>query len=293
MPRVLVVESPSKTSRQLASRLREANYLTEFVPDAPAAIERLNAELFDVVLTAMNPPEVNSVGLIDFVRERHPRVPVVVLVDPGAETAASEAVRRGAVSYLFRRRIDQDLCPLLSHLLGLTGRRRSKKVPDCWAESTSRFVLGNDVELVPAFVAHVSDSLRLIHFEDEDVRIRVAVALTEAVTNAILHGNLELSSELREGDGSEWDRECRLRRSSAPYQDRRVVVDCLLNRERVEFRVRDEGPGFDPKAVPDPRRPEGLDRISGRGVLLMRTFMHEVQFNKRGNEVTLVRRAAE
>ena len=61
--------------------------------------------------------------------------------------------------------------------------------------------------------------------------------------------------------------------------------------DAVEFCIRDEGPGFNPKDVPDPRSAEGVDRISGRGVLLMRTFMHEVRYSKRGNEVTLLRRA--
>lgn len=51
--------------------------------------------------------------------------------------------------------------------------------------------------------------------------------------------------------------------------------------------VEDEGPGFDPTKLPDPTDPANLDRVSGRGLLLIQTFMDEVKFNDRGNRISL------
>ena len=65
-----------------------------------------------------------------------------------------------------------------------------------------------------------------------------------------------------------------------------------LCREEAVFVVQDEGPGFDPSSLPDPTEPANLERVSGRGVLLMRTFMDEVSYNQVGNEVTLVKRGS-
>jgi anti-sigma regulatory factor (Ser/Thr protein kinase) len=56
------------------------------------------------------------------------------------------------------------------------------------------------------------------------------------------------------------------------------------------FVIQDEGPGFDPASLPDPTDPENLDKVSGRGLLLMRTFMDEVSYNDRGNQVTMIKR---
>ena len=56
------------------------------------------------------------------------------------------------------------------------------------------------------------------------------------------------------------------------------------------FVVRDEGPGFDPNSLPDPTDPENLLKPSGRGIMLIRTFMDAVSFNEKGNEVTMVKR---
>ena len=62
-----------------------------------------------------------------------------------------------------------------------------------------------------------------------------------------------------------------------------------ISRATGTFTVRDEGPGFDPSKLPDPTDPANLEKISGRGLLLMRTFMDEVRFNATGNEVTMVK----
>ena len=62
-----------------------------------------------------------------------------------------------------------------------------------------------------------------------------------------------------------------------------------LARDLAVFVVRDEGPGFDPAALPDPTDPANLDKVTGRGILLMRAFMDHVDFNARGNEVTMVK----
>ena len=56
------------------------------------------------------------------------------------------------------------------------------------------------------------------------------------------------------------------------------------------FVIRDEGPGFDVTTLPDPTDPENLLKPSGRGLLLIRTFMDEATHNATGNEITLVRR---
>ena len=63
----------------------------------------------------------------------------------------------------------------------------------------------------------------------------------------------------------------------------------LTPRESV-YVIRDEGPGFDPSEIPDATAPANLERPCGRGLLLMRTFMDTVDFNDRGNKVTLTKR---
>jgi serine/threonine-protein kinase RsbW len=90
----------------------------------------------------------------------------------------------------------------------------------------------------------------------------VHLALEEAVANAIKHGNQ-----------SDYGKTVRIR--------------CRLSPDRVWIEVTDEGPGFAVSSVPDPTDPGYIDRPSGRGILLMRSFMTRVEFNDLGNLVTL------
>jgi anti-sigma regulatory factor (Ser/Thr protein kinase) len=118
--------------------------------------------------------------------------------------------------------------------------------------------------------------------------VHIGIALEEALTNALYHGNLEVSSALREGDDpGAYQRTAQDRRRRPPYSDRRIHVRSRLTPAEGVIRIRDEGPGFDPNNLPDPTDPENIVKASGRGLLLIRTFMDEVTFNPTGNEITM------
>jgi anti-sigma regulatory factor (Ser/Thr protein kinase) len=120
--------------------------------------------------------------------------------------------------------------------------------------------------------------------------LQISTALTEALRNAIDHGNLELDSKLRENDDNSYYDLGVERANLPPYRDRRVHFRSRLTPSRAEYVIRDEGPGFDPTTLPDPTDPENLLRASGRGIMLIRTFMDDVKFNETGNELTMVKR---
>ncbi|WP_052639967.1 ATP-binding protein [Zavarzinella formosa] len=159
----------------------------------------------------------------------------------------------------------------------------------CCSKSETTFELPNDPALVPGLVAYICDAMAMMKLCEEKILIRISIALTEAIDNALHHGNLELSSSLREGDGSQWRETGALRRTVSPYRDRRIHVSVSVNRQRALVVIRDEGPGFDVSILPDPTDWENTERPSGRGVFLMRAFMDEVTYNPQGNELTLVK----
>lgn len=107
----------------------------------------------------------------------------------------------------------------------------------------------------------VLQQLELHDYTPRDI-FGVQMALEEALVNAIKHGNRLDASK-------------------------RVQVTCKVSRDLLRLEVQDEGPGFDPALVPDPTAPENLERPSGRGIMLMRTFMSSVSFNDRGNRVVM------
>jgi serine/threonine-protein kinase RsbW len=130
--------------------------------------------------------------------------------------------------------------------------------------TTIKLVLSNEVRLVDAVHAAAETMAGIAGFEEDDA-LNVGIAVREAVINAIVHGNRMDPS-------------------------RKVEVGLFARPRGIRARVRDQGPGFDVAATPDPTSDDNLMRTSGRGILVMRAFMDSVDFNfreGRGMEVTL------
>jgi hypothetical protein len=116
------------------------------------------------------------------------------------------------------------------------------------------------------------------------------MAVGEAMVNAMHHGNLEVSSCLRLGDESAYYSTIRARSEQSPFCDRRVNVQADFDQDSLTISVCDEGCGFNPTAIPDATATENLTKLCGRGLLLIRSFMDEVKYNERGNQITMIKR---
>jgi serine/threonine-protein kinase RsbW len=93
----------------------------------------------------------------------------------------------------------------------------------------------------------------------------VRLALEEAMINAIKHGNkLDPAKQ--------------------------VHINATIDSTQAEITIEDEGPGFKRKKVPDPTRRENLEKCSGRGILLMESYMNSVSWSKNGRMVRMVKR---
>jgi len=100
-------------------------------------------------------------------------------------------------------------------------------------------------------------------FSQPDI-FAIHLALEEAFINAIKHGNKMDSNK-------------------------KVKIDYAISPDSVEICLTDEGEGFDPEEVPDPRFGKNVYRTGGRGTLLMYSYMDVIEYNKRGNRVRMVR----
>jgi anti-sigma regulatory factor (Ser/Thr protein kinase) len=187
---------------------------------------------------------------------------------------------------------------LLDSLNGVLAMAASNRVEDRLLRSLAyqemRYELINDVSVI----APLADQVRRVGTElgliDETDGVRLARAVTEALRNAMYHGNLELPlGEFEDGDQlppGDADVIAMLH-SEGPYDGRRIHFRAAFNREEARITIRDEGPGFNPAAVADAAAdPAQLSGGGGHGLLLIRMFVDEVTFNEVGNEITLIKR---
>jgi CheY-like chemotaxis protein/anti-sigma regulatory factor (Ser/Thr protein kinase) len=289
MPTILVVDDED-LDRELARRCLEPlrNLTVEFAHDGKEALDRISNQTPDLVLTDLRMPGMNGLELVETLRTRHSSLPVLLMTAQGNEKVAVSALRAGAAGYVPKSDLQTDLVEAVEKVLDiLESARTRKQVLDFLGHCETRFELSNDTALAYPLVGFFMEGLERIGFGDDYIRTQIGVALMEALTNAIIHGNLEVSSGLRRDHREEFDRLLERRRQEEPYCNRRVHLTARESRRQVEYVIEDQGPGFNPTESPDPTTPENMEGVTGRGLMLIRTFMDTVEFNNTGNRITM------
>ena len=291
MSTILVVDDTEVDRRLVAGMLtKDGNHTIHCANNGEEAVSFLQRSFPDLVLTDLFMPGMDGIELLQLIRREYPLIPVILMTSRGTEEIAVQALQSGAASYVPKHLLSRYLLKTVRDLLAqaLESRSRARLLGSMTANDFA-FSIENDAALIPIVVGFLQESMSHMAMCDGSERLRVSVALEEAITNAVNHGNLEVSSELRQGDDSRYYELIRQRSKEEPYRGRRVHIKTRMSDRDTVFVIRDEGPGFDVAGLPDPTEPENLERAGGRGILLMKTFMDEVLFSERGNEVTLVK----
>jgi CheY-like chemotaxis protein len=291
MSRVLIVEDSPTQAQQMQMMLEEAGFQVERAGQGEEALQAIRRALPDIVATDLEMPQMNGLQLVEAIRHDFPALPVILMTAHGSEEIAALALRKGAASYVPKVHLEDDLVPTLERILEVSkADRHHQRALECLTDTESHFSLHNDPDLIMPIVGYVESVLQRLSFCDATERMRVGVALQEAVLNAMYHGNLEVHSDLRQEDEKAYHELVNQRRQRSPYRARRVTLTAKVVPAQAAFLVRDEGPGFDPSVLPDPTDPANLERVGGRGLLLIRTFMDQVHHNQSGNEITMTKR---
>lgn len=138
-----------------------------------------------------------------------------------------------------------------------------KATPRVVTEETTELVLPSRVEAVADAAAAAAEVVKRVEIGDE-AAFGIDMAVREAVTNAVLHGNQQDEAKT-------------------------VEVAFITSSDAIEIIVRDRGVGFDTEHVPDPTDAQNLLKTSGRGIFFMRTFMDEVEWSRHPEGGTVVR----
>jgi len=121
--------------------------------------------------------------------------------------------------------------------------------------------IGSDLKYMPQ-VEGLIDEVCADFNLNEDHYGNILIAVTEAVNNAIIHGNQN-------------------------EEDKKVRIEAVQQKKNVIFSIEDEGNGFDFNDLPDPTAPENIEKPDGRGIFLMKNLSDEVTFESDGSKVSI------
>lgn len=287
MAKILIVEDSPVDQLLIKRLLVRPGWVTQLASNGQEALDLIGKVRPDIVITDLQMPQLSGLELVKAVRESDSALPIVLVTAKGSEDTAIEALRSGATSYSPKSKLSSDLVPTVEQVLEMAQRMQYSHNSEFYPTPKSHVVvLRNDLTLIGPTIENMQANLPA--WSDRD-RLQIGMALDEALVNAMHHGNLEVDSSMREGDEHDYYEQIRVRRRKAPWNERRVRVEYEFSDEHICIQVSDEGKGFDPASVPDPRTPENLHRISGRGLFLIKNFMDQVAHNAEGTQITMTK----
>jgi len=296
MAKILLVEDSPTQAVEIRMLLEEASHKVRHVANGKMAIEVLEHESIELVVTDLEMPEMNGLQLVEAMQLDFEHIPAVLVTAKGSEELASKALQKGAAGYVPKNHLQSLLNDTIVDVLGVIRSDASfAKLIETLQKNVFVFDLPNDAKLVSPLVAllmQVTSGMELLSGTE---LVRMGVALEHALVNAIFRGNLELGPSVTPThraivyDDATTDLIER-RRSSEPYKDRTVHVEASASKSELRITVADQGKGFNIEHVPKPEDSKVLDTESGRGLVLMASFTDELIFNDAGNEVTMVKR---
>ncbi len=242
---------------------------------------------FDVIITDIKMPVLNGIELLRRLRDREYDVPVIIITGYEDIRSSIEILRFGAFDLLLKPFSAPELLDILSKLQSLqdTQKKRLEALP--FFTEQIQISIHSQPETIPSIVAFLQDRLKL-YCKLYKLNVRnIGLCLHEALVNAIVHGNLEISSSLKNDAPEQFERLLCERSALPDYVNRQVSIRVQVTTEQLRVDIEDQGKGFSPQTLnlSDPTKMIP----SGRGLLIISAFMDHVTWNPSGNCITMVK----
>jgi serine/threonine-protein kinase RsbW len=262
-PRLLLVDSQSDWSARLHNVLHDNNLELDVLSTAQSALDVLQSRFCDALLLEIPLPDMPAAQLVTVARQRFPFLPIIVLAEESGMAEAVSALNAGAFHFIPANFEPRQALGTLRKILALQNEPVTLARALRELKQTIQFSLPSSLDYIAGAAAHLTETLvrfGIVSIEE----INIKIALVEALTNAMEHGN-----------GFD--------------QNKRVKVEAKFSETKAEIKITDQGRGFNHRKLPNPTAPENLYKPRGRGIYMMHRLMDEVHYNRKGNSVRLVK----
>ncbi len=288
---ILIIDDEEVIRFTLQKKLSRLGYHVISLEKAEDALYLIKngEETIDLIISDIKLRKMDGIELLRRVKALDNPIPVMLITGHGNVEDAVTALRFGANDFI---RKPFDINDVASSVRSILRRKHERLLEKNFARFTeyekARFKIPVDTSIMNTISYKLTKNLVPSGLCNATTAENIALALKEAISNAMYHGNLEISSAIREQGGVKgFNEEIEKRKDDPKYQDRCVNITYEQTPDYVEYQIEDEGPGFDFSSLPDPRDPENFFKNSGRGLLIIQLHMDSVEWSNKGNCITM------
>ncbi|MEZ7890865.1 MAG: response regulator [Candidatus Wallbacteria bacterium] len=261
--RILIIDDDEAILRVLSKFLELEGHKVTSVLKSVDALEVFKKNVFDLVITDMYMPEMDGLDVIRNFKDVNMNVPIIILTAAGTISNVIQSLKLGAFNYMTKPFNINEVREIVNKALLTSFIHQSQKgFISFLTQSYSKFRVPSLIDYLNPVVFYIN---HLVDFFGFKSLWQIQLAVTEAFTNAVVHGNKN-------------------------DQSKNVEIELLFEKDLVKISILDEGTGF---KIPDLKEYKLNDDIyasSGRGIFLMNSYMDELLFNDKGNRITMIKR---
>ncbi len=301
--RILLIDDDASLIMLLAKYLNGLDYQVTTAGNGQQGLDLFfESHAYDAVITDIKMPEVNGLEVLKRIRQEDEETPIILMTGHSEIDTTIEALRMGALDFILKPFNLKELEEVLKKIRTIRHMLQEPlKVIPYVQQDEVQVVIPSHTELINSSVIYFHSRFRPFcqsYYVDHN---KISLCLQEALTNAVIHGNLDIDSEVKEADWDEFDALVKEREKDPQYGQKTVSLYQQVVARNVEengeatsvmaleFTVEDQGKGYDTSLLPDFSDPLALLSVSGRGLLIIHSFMDEVRWNEKGNQITMVK----
>ncbi len=309
--KILIIEDNPEVLGMLESMLSREGFETLSTDNGSEAFAIAKDQGPDIVLIDLNMPSLEGLDVCRKLKEKpETQDSIVIIVSAITDVTVKErGFQSGAVDYIQKPFRQGEFIARLNAQLRQkkdldTLRRQFQNLRDSLAQSLDNLSEGVDQECIveekkvlsiPSDTDRVQSIINQLLIglggDFDKARADIALGLHETIVNAIEHGNLGITSEEKNQslENQTYMKLLEERQRDPQYSSRKVTIEYTLTDRVVQYKIRDEGAGFDWRSFIEREAPNDLLALHGRGIMICRHLFDSMEYNEVGNEVTLTK----
>ncbi|MBF0290474.1 MAG: response regulator [SAR324 cluster bacterium] len=287
---VLLVDDENDFLKVLIRLLNSSGHKVETAENGIMAWEKFSQspERIDAIVTDINMPGLSGLELLEKIRKDNHEVSVIFMTGERELKYAIQALQFDAFDFLIKPFEAKQLIQVLKKLESIRIPADTLQETLQVYEEKMQITIPSKTKLVASVTAHLHTHFKSILEIYKINHYKYALCLQEALLNGIIHGNLGISSDIKETSWQQFNTLVKEKETVQEFADKKISISFSLNQKALECIIEDEGGGFDHNKLPNPNDPNSL-LCSGRGILIIQQFMDDVTWNQAGNAIKMVK----